>query len=80
MSVVAGSVLHLKAELAKTGTLPGNNGDPTATWDDLAATGDGTLHGFAYTTASGWDGDGTIGDPYRLVFDGTDDYVSGAIT
>lgn len=78
MTFVAGSILHLDAALAKAGSLPGNNVDPTETWDEVEG-GDGTLHGFAYTTASGWDGDGTNGDPYRLVFDGTDDYVSGVI-
>jgi hypothetical protein len=62
-------------KLAKTGTLPGNNADPTGTWDDAMGSHDGTLSTFAYTTASGWKGAGSAGDPYALQFDGASDIV-----
>ena len=49
------------------------------TWRDLVGRfGDITLSGFAWSSASGWNGTGTQADPYRLVFDGTGDY--GTIT
>jgi len=45
------------------------------TWYDLVGTNNGTLDGFAYTTASGWKGTGTGADPYCLAFDYVDDHV-----
>ena len=65
---VAGAVLDLRAYLARNGTTPGNNDDPTAEWHDVSGNANhGTLTGFAGTTASGWAGTGTLADPYRLV-------------
>lgn len=75
-TIVSGAVLDYRAALAKNGTEPGNNVDPTSTLADVSGNGnDGTLTNFAYTTASGWDGTGTADDPHALVHDGTDDYV-----
>jgi hypothetical protein len=52
---------------------PGNNSDPTSTWDDLVGGHDlTTATGFAWTTASGWRGAGTAGDPYCVQFDAVD--------
>jgi hypothetical protein len=68
--VVAGALVEYHAARAKAMTAPGNNVDPTAVFADTGGGGhDGTLGGFAYTTASGWAGTGTLSDPYRLVFD-----------
>jgi hypothetical protein len=76
VSVVTANLLaEYVGKLAKTKSTPGNNTDPTAAWADLKSTHDGTLSGFAYTTASGWAGAGTAGDPYRLKADGVNDYV-----
>lgn len=74
--VTPGAVFEFHAARAKVGGWPGNNTDPTSTIHDGSGNGnDGTLNNFAYTTASGWDGTGTLADPYWLVLDGTDDYV-----
>ena len=55
------------------------------TWSDLSTTGaSGTLTSFSScSSSSGWNGDGTTSvsgtaGPYRLAFDGGDDYVSVA--
>jgi len=54
-----------------------NSETDKALWHDLSGNGnDGTLSGFAYTEASGWDGVGSVGDPYSLVFTPTDDLVT----
>lgn len=59
-----------------TTNAPGNNTDPTSTWQDLVGGNGGTLStGFAYTAASGWVGSGTISDPYGLKFDDVDTTV-----
>jgi len=49
---------------------PHTNSDADkATWyDQSLGARNGTLNGFAFTTASGWAGSGTSADPYRLVF------------
>lgn len=72
MAVVTDSLIaEWVGKLAKTGTAPGNNADPTSTWDDLKGTHDGTItNGSTWTAAHGWAGAGTTGDPYRLVNDG----------
>jgi hypothetical protein len=46
-------------------------------WMDLTANAnDGTLTNFSSCgDPSGWNGDGSTSDPYRLVFDGIDDYI-----
>jgi hypothetical protein len=70
--VTANLVAEWVGKLAKTGTLPGNNADPTSTWDDLKGVHDATVSNTStWTTARGWAGDGTAGDPYRLVNNGT---------
>jgi len=75
-NIPASPLLYLHAGKAKTGTLPGNNTDPTSTWADLSGGGyDGSVENAAYTTSSGWAGAGTAGDPYRFKFDGTDDRI-----
>jgi len=55
---------------------PNINGDTyEKTWYDLVGSNDATLTGFPTpcTTSSGWAGNGTPDNPYRLVFAGTDD-------
>jgi len=71
-------VLELRAELASGGgpyPTPGA-GSP---WRDLAGVAsDATLKNFAGGPASGWLGSGTLGDPSRLQFDGSNDVVTVA--
>ena len=53
-----------------------NSDGDAATWNDLSGNGnDGTLTGFAYTSASGWGGDGSAAARYCLALDGSDDRV-----
>lgn len=76
-----------QAQFAKSSSSsmgPGVNSPATSAWKDLFNLGpyDGALTNFAYTTASGWCGDGTgsisacASGPYRLLFDGANDYVT----
>jgi hypothetical protein len=74
--VTDGLVAHYRASKAKNGTAPGNNTDPTGTWDDLLESHDGSLSTFAYTSSSGWVGDGSAGSLYALQFDGSNDIVN----
>ena len=68
---VPGAELELHARNAGAGGIPAVNSPFDTTWRDRSGYGNhGTLEYFAGTTASGWDT-----APYRLVFDGTDDYV-----
>ena len=72
MAVVTGNLIaEFVGKLADGGTSPGHNdGTPTSTWDNIVTAGeDGALSNFAYSTSSGWAGDGSVGDPYRLCFD-----------
>jgi hypothetical protein len=65
------AVLDLHPERARLGTWPGNNDDPTSTYQDLSnyrATG--ALTGFSYTTTSGWAGTNSPADPTALVCNG----------
>jgi glucose/arabinose dehydrogenase len=70
----AGKVVQFRADDA-TGTggphpVPG----AASPWADLTGNGhDGTLFNFAGDASSGWQGDGTVADPYRLEFDGGGD-------
>lgn len=59
---------------------PNNNVDTTkTTWSDISGlANNGTLTGFAWTAASGWDGSGLPSDPDFLVFSGDDDQVTVA--
>ena len=76
MSVVPGAVLELNAATATGGTAPGANSPFTTTWHDTGSGAhNGTLTNRAGTTSSGWAGTCVAGDPYRLVFDGVNDYV-----
>ena len=75
--VTANLVAEWVAKRATGSGAPSN--DPlTTTWADNVGSNDITLYqgsgGFAGTDSSGWDGDGSAGDPYCLVSDGTADY------
>lgn len=73
----AGLVLDYHSAKATGGESPGINSPTTTIFSDLSGNSkNGTLTGFAYTTESGWVGDGSIGNPYALVFDGVDDKVA----
>ena len=74
--IPATAVFDAHPQLAKNGAFPGNNSDPTSAYTELGAGAAGTLSGFAYTTASGWEGTNSPADPTCLVGDGVDDYVS----
>ena len=73
----AGAVFDALPTKAKGGSLVGNNLDPTSSYqetsDNVAV---GTLTNYAYTSASGWGGSGSPVDPFCLVGDGTNDYVT----
>jgi len=74
-----GAVLELHAGKANQGLSQGINSPLTTTWKDTSGNGnDGTLTNFGGTTASGWGGSGASGDPWKLTFDGVDDYVGVA--
>jgi hypothetical protein len=46
------------------------------TWEDVSGNNyDGTLTNFTFGGSYGWKGAGASSNPYRLVFDGTNDYV-----
>lgn len=46
------------------------------TWQDLTVFNwDGTLTNFSFGGSTGWLGAGTVASPYRLGFDGTNDYI-----
>jgi len=71
----AGLVLDLNASMA-TGSGAGVNSPATTVWQDLSGNNlNATLNTFAYTTTSGWIGNGTSIDPYSLAYDGIDDRV-----
>lgn len=54
-------------------TLPHTTG---TTWEDLSGNNyDGTLTNFTFGGSYGWQGTGVSSNPYRLVFDGINDYV-----
>jgi len=75
--VVPGMSVELHAARAHLGVSQGHNpGSETQFFDTSGSTNHGTLKTFAFTTASGYAGAGTSGDPYRLVFDGGSDYVA----
>lgn len=70
--VTPGAAIELHALKASGGTTPGINSPFTTTWTDTSGNGkNGTLTNMAGTTSSGW-----ATGPNRLVFDGTNDYVS----
>jgi hypothetical protein len=48
-----------------------------SSWADISSTrGTANLTNFNCTDTSGWAGNGTTANPYRLVFDGTNDTVN----
>jgi len=72
--VTPGAVLELHAAKANNGTTPGINSPLTTTWTDTSGNNNnGTLTNFG--TQTPWGGTGTTADPYKLSFDGTNDYV-----
>lgn len=76
-AVTAGAVLELQAVGADGGVAPGGNAPRTLSWADTSGRGHtGTVTGVAGTTSSGWAGQRALADPYRLVLDNVDDYVS----
>jgi hypothetical protein len=74
--VSAGLVAEYVGAWAKNGNAPGNNSDPTSTWQDLARSHHGALTGFSYTGTDGWKGAGTVSNPFALVSDRTGGRVS----
>lgn len=82
--VTNGLVLSLDAANAKQGLRPFTNGCAAMdfSWFDLSSSAfTGTLTNFASCGASsGWIGTGVAADPFRLAFDGTNDYVSTNLT
>lgn len=72
---VPGAALELHAARAALGASPGINSPLTTTWFDTSGNGNhGALTNFGAQTP--WAGTGTLADPYRLLFDGTDDRVT----
>jgi hypothetical protein len=82
-TVTSGAVLNLDPANAKLGVTPYATGCASTdlSWFDLSSSGIGsTLLNFVSgdcsgATADGWRGSGTPTDPYRLVFDGVNDYI-----
>ena len=73
-----------EAKVANSGLKPGDNSTPVSTWKDVSqssSVNDGILNRFSpFSISSGWNGTGSLltgssSGPYRLVFDGTKDYV-----
>jgi hypothetical protein len=68
-------VHYFSAENIDTIGLPASAPLTRSSWDSLVDEQSLSLVNFNFNTvASGWDGDGTTGSPYRLKFDGTNDY------
>lgn len=74
LSADTGNVFSIAAHY--TTDAPGNNSDPTSTWQDLARSHHGALTGFSYTGTDGWKGAGTVSNPFALVSDRTGGRVS----
>lgn len=73
-----GVILHLDPANANGGLLPYSAGCGASDdkYADLSPSGYiGTLKNFGGCVANGWRGTGAPNDPYRLVFDGVNDYV-----
>jgi hypothetical protein len=68
--VTPGATVELHAAEANGGTGPGINGPLTTTWTDTSGNNNnGSLSGFS---GSPWSGAGTLINPYKLAFNGTD--------
>lgn len=80
MALVTANLTYEWVAKLATGSGPGvNSPTPTTTWKANVGSNDITLQNasgnFAWNdSGSGWDGDGTAGDPYCLCADGTGDY------
>ncbi len=75
--VTPGATIELHAAKANGGVSQGINSPLTTTWADTSGNGNnGSLQTFAGTAASGWTGANSSADPYRLVPDGSNDYVT----
>lgn|GEM_PF-3399071 len=70
-------IVDLDANYALRGEGPQSQGCSNAFWTDLSGNlNGGNLVNFsACDASSGWQGDGSTGNPYRLVLDGVDDYL-----
>jgi hypothetical protein len=79
-TVTANLLVNLDAANASQGLRPFTNGcfATDLSWFDLSSSSlTGTLTNFAScSSTSGWYGSGTTSSPYRLAFDGTNDYVN----
>ena len=76
-SVPEGAVFDAHPATADAGRSPGNNADPTSSYQDAVDPGvAGTLENFSFTPTSGWGGSGSPSDPTCLTGDGVDDYVT----
>jgi glucose/arabinose dehydrogenase/PKD repeat protein len=72
-SLPPAAALELRAAQANGSSAPAVPG-AASPWVDLAAGHNAALSGFTTPgAASGWNGGGVVGDPYRLAFDGVDD-------
>jgi hypothetical protein len=71
-----GLIFEVDARRATAIGGPGTNSPTVSTWDERIQNNTGSLSGHAMTVSSGWAGDGTTFTPYRLVNDGSGDYVS----
>ena len=58
------------------GALPYPIPGASSPWVDLIGTHDAALVSFDGDAASGWQGDGSVVSPYRLLFDGVDDHAA----
>lgn len=72
----SGLVFQLAGSKAAGGTGPGVNSPLTDPCTETVGSATGDLVNFAGTTSSGYAGAGTTGDPYVIVFDGTDDEIT----
>lgn len=54
------------------------NSTMLTSWKNLSGNNNGTLSNFAFTPASGWDGNNIYSNPSKLTFDGVNDYVQNA--
>ncbi|GEM_PF-7103893 len=77
-NIPANPKFYFHAQKAKNESLPGNNTDPTINISDISGYNtDGiAVNPSGFSISSGWAGDGTIGDPCRFVFDGSDDFIA----
>jgi len=68
-------VVHLRADSA-SGNGPYPAPGAASPWKDLIYGHEASLVNFSGDATSGWQGNGTIGSPYRLKFDGLNDFAA----